>query len=190
MADSKAASADAPRPESLTLRKAGPADAGAISRFNQAMALETEGKALIPARVDAGVLHLLQQPSLGFYVVAADADSRIVACLLVTHEWSDWRNGLFWWIQSVFVEAGWRRQGVYRSLYRFVRELAQADPGVCGFRLYVEKDNTVAQETYCALGMVQTDYLIYEEMKPGVVYLKESEDMDPGSPDQSRSRWA
>ena len=179
MADSKAASANAP-PQGLSIRKAGPADAGAISRFNQAMALETEGKALIPARVDAGVLGLLQQPSLGFYVVAADADGRIVACLLVTHEWSDWRNGLFWWIQSVFVEAGWRRQGVYRGLYQFVRELAGADPQVCGFRLYVEKDNTVAQATYAALGMAPTDYLIYEEMKPGVVYLKQSEDMGPG----------
>lgn len=176
MADSKAASVNA-APEGLSIRKAGPADAAAISRFNQAMALETEGKALIPAVVDAGVLRLLQQPSLGFYVVAADADSRIVACLLVTHEWSDWRNGLFWWIQSVFVEAGWRRQGVYRGLYQFVRELAAADPQVCGFRLYVEKDNTVAQATYAALGMAPTDYLIYEEMKPGVAYLAQPQDV-------------
>ena len=154
----------------MIIRKAGVADAGKISRFNQAMALETEGKSLIPELVDAGVLRLLQQPALGFYVVAATAD-RIVACLLVTHEWSDWRNGLFWWIQSVFVEAPWRRQGVYRRLYQHVRDLAAADPGVCGFRLYVEKDNRAAQQTYAALGMTPTDYLIYEEMRPGVRYL-------------------
>ena len=162
----------ASRSEGLAIRKAGVADSGAISRFNQAMALETEGKTLAPALVDAGVLRLLQEPALGFYVVAAQAD-RIVACLLVTHEWSDWRNGLLWWIQSVFVEAGWRRRGVYSALYRFVRQLADADGGVCGFRLYVEKENTVAQQTYAALGMVQTDYLIYEQMKSGVRFFSE-----------------
>jgi GNAT superfamily N-acetyltransferase len=156
-----------------TIRTAGPADAAAISTFNQAMARETEGKSLIPEVADAGVLRLLQQPALGFYVVAAAPD-RIVACLLVTHEWSDWRNGLFWWIQSVFVEAPWRRQGVYRRLYQHVRDLAAADPGVCGFRLYVEKDNRAAQQTYAALGMTPTDYLIYEEMRPGVRYLSDA----------------
>ncbi|MFC5497908.1 GNAT family N-acetyltransferase [Caenimonas terrae] len=158
-------------PAALALRKATAADAAAISRFNQAMALETEGKTLIPELVDAGVRRLIATPALGFYVVAVAGD-RIVACLLVTQEWSDWRNGLFWWIQSVFVEQGWRRQGVYSSLYRHVQELAGADPGVCGFRLYVEKDNAVAQQAYAALGMAATDYLIYEELRPGVRYFK------------------
>jgi GNAT superfamily N-acetyltransferase len=153
----------------LSIRKATAADAGAISRFNQAMALETEGKKLIPERVDAGVRRLIAEPSLGFYVVAVDGQD-IVACLLVTHEWSDWRNGLFWWIQSVFVQQGWRRQGVYSSLYAHVQELAAADPQVCGFRLYVEKDNVAAQQAYAALGMGATDYLIYEELRPGVHY--------------------
>ena len=155
----------------LTIRKATAADAGAISRFNLAMALETEGKTLIPELVDAGVRRLIGEPSLGFYVVGTDGDS-IVACLLVTQEWSDWRNGLFWWIQSVFVEQGRRRQGVYSSLYEHVKELAAADPGVCGFRLYVEKDNVVAQQAYAALGMGATDYLLYEELRPGVRYFK------------------
>ena len=94
---------------------------------------------------------------------------------MVTNEWSDWRNGLFWWIQSVYVEPAWRRRGVYRRLYHFIRPLAQADPGICGFRLYVEKDNVVAQKTYASLGMVQTDYLVYEELKPGVRYFNEPE---------------
>lgn len=151
----------------LAIRKAAPADADAISYFNQAMALETEGKTLIPELVDAGVRRLIGEPSLGFYVVATDGDA-IVACLLVTHEWSDWRNGLFWWIQSVFVRQGWRRQGVYSSLYEHVQGLAAADPQVCGFRLYVEKDNVIAQQAYAALGMAATDYLIYEELRPGV----------------------
>ncbi|MDQ6881538.1 MAG: GNAT family N-acetyltransferase [Pseudomonadota bacterium] len=160
-----------PAPNRVSIRLGRVWDAGAISRCNQAMALETERKALIAEVVDAGVLRLLDEPSLGFYVVAEDGD-RIVGCLLVTKEWSDWRNGLFWWIQSVFVEAGWRRRGVYRALYDFVQNSADADGGVCGFRLYVEKDNAIAQDTYAALGMLPTDYLVYEQLKPGVRYLK------------------
>ena len=154
----------------FSIRPAQPRDAAAIAGFNCAMALETEHKALFPERVRAGVERLLAQPALGFYLVA-EAHGEVMACLLVTNEWSDWRNGLFWWIQSVYVVAPWRRRGVYRRLYGFVRELAQDDPGVCGFRLYVEKDNTPAQATYASLGMAATDYLIYEELKPGLRYF-------------------
>jgi ribosomal protein S18 acetylase RimI-like enzyme len=154
----------------VSIRKAEPRDAAAIADFNRAMALETEGRALIPDIVAAGVLRLLSDSSLGFYVVA-EREGKLVGCLMVTNEWSDWRNGLFWWIQSVYIDPGARRQGVYRRMYDFVRQLALADPGICGFRLYVEKHNAVAQQTYRSLGMAQTDYLIYEEMKPGVRYF-------------------
>ena len=153
----------------LVLRKGEARDADTIAAFNAAMALETEHKVLMPGVIGAGVRRLIESPSMGFYVVVEDG-GRVVACLMITNEWSDWRNGLFWWIQSVYVEKQWRRQGVYRRLYEYVRTLAQADPGVCGFRLYVEKDNTVAQATYASLGMSPTDYLIFEELKPGVVY--------------------
>ena len=156
--------------DELLLRKAQMRDASAIAAFNRAMALETEGKLLIPEVVGAGVQRLLKDPSLGFYVVA-EHGGQVVGCLMVTNEWSDWRNGLFWWIQSVYVQAPWRRKGVYRQLYDFIRTLAQADPGICGFRLYVEKENAVAQSTYDALGMSRTDYLIYEETRPGVRYF-------------------
>lgn len=158
--------------DELSIRKAELRDQTAIAGFNRSMALETEGRSLIPERVAAGVLRLLSDPSLGFYVVA-ERRNKVVGCLMVTNEWSDWRSGLFWWIQSVYVEAGSRRQGVYRRLYDFVRQQAQADPGVCGFRLYVEKENAVAQKTYASLGMAQTDYLVYEELKPGVRYFNE-----------------
>lgn len=156
--------------DQTSIRKAELRDAAAITEFNRRMAVETEGKALIPEIAAAGVLRLLNDPSLGFYVVAQRRD-KIVGCLMVTNEWSDWRNGLFWWIQSVYVEPGSRRQGVYRSLYAFIRQMAQAEPGICGFRLYVEKENAVAQKTYASLGMVQTNYLVYEELKPGVRYF-------------------
>ena len=155
----------------VTYRKAEPRDADTIAHFNAAMALETEHKALLPEVIGAGVRRLITTPSMGFYVVA-ESGGKVVACLMITNEWSDWRNGLFWWIQSVYVEEAFRRQGVYRRMYEFVQDLAKAESGVCGFRLYVEKDNEVAQQTYASLGMGQTDYLIYEELKPGVVYFK------------------
>ena len=157
----------------LVIRKAQARDADAIAAFNSTMALETEGRALQPQRIAAGVRRLLDDPSLGFYVVAEHAGSA-VGCLMVTNEWSDWRNGLFWWIQSVYVVAPWRRRGVYRRLYQFVRELAAAQPGICGFRLYVEKENRIAQRTYAALGMAPTEYLLYEELKPGVRYFADA----------------
>ncbi len=156
----------------LTIRKAELRDAATIAAFNSAMALETEDKVLLPERVDAGVLRLMNDPSLGFYLVAQQQD-RVVGCLMVTNEWSDWRNGLFWWIQSVYVQPDARRQGVYRRLYDFIRGMAKADPGICGFRLYVEKENTAAQRTYGSLGMERTDYLVYEELKGGVPYFGE-----------------
>jgi ribosomal protein S18 acetylase RimI-like enzyme len=154
----------------FSIRKAQLRDAQSIAAFNTAMALETEGKVLMPERVAAGVLRLLNDPSLGFYLVAQRGD-QVVGCLMVTNEWSDWRNGLFWWIQSVYIEPASRRQGVYRLLYDGIRAMAQADPGICGFRLYVEKENIAAQKTYRSLGMEVTDYLVYEELKQGVEYF-------------------
>jgi len=157
--------------DTLSIRQAQARDADAIAAFNRAMAQETEGKALIPELVAAGVRRLLADPSLGFYLVA-EHEGRVVACLMVTNEWSDWRNGRFWWIQSVYVQAEWRRRGVYRRMYDRIRDMAQADPAICGFRLYVEKENAVAQRTYAELGMQVTDYLMYEELKPGVRYFE------------------
>jgi GNAT superfamily N-acetyltransferase len=155
----------------LHLRRAEMRDADTIARFNAQMASETEGKELIEEVIGAGVRRLLETPTLGFYLVA-DHEGRVVACLMITNEWSDWRNGLFWWIQSVYVEKDFRRQGVYRRMYEHVREMAKADGGVCGFRLYVEKENEVAHATYASLGMKETDYLLYEELKPGIRFLK------------------
>jgi ribosomal protein S18 acetylase RimI-like enzyme len=155
----------------LTFRRGGERDAGTIAAFNGAMALETEGKELIPEVIDAGVRRLIGMPSLGFYIVAEN-EGEVIGCLMVTNEWSDWRNGMFWWIQSVYVKKEFRRQGVYRRMYEHVRSLAQSDSSVCGFRLYVEKENEAAHATYSSLGMKETDYLIYEELKPGIRFLK------------------
>lgn len=159
---------------SLQIRAAQAGDADTLAEFNAAMALETEGKRLLPQVVRAGVRRLLAEPALGFYLVA-EAEGSIVAGLLVTTEWSDWRNGRFWWLQSVYVRPAWRRRGVFRALYAYVSTSAALQPDVCGLRLYVEHENVQAQATYRHLGMTQTGYLLFEQMKPGVVYLERDE---------------
>jgi ribosomal protein S18 acetylase RimI-like enzyme len=155
----------------MQIRLATPADAEVLVEFNCAMAAETEGKNLLPEVIGAGVRGLLARPASGFYVIAENP-GRVAGSLLITKEWSDWRNGDFWWIQSVYVRPEFRRQGVYRRLYRHVQELAASDPRVCGFRLYVERENERAQETYRKLGMKETRYLVYEELKPGVRFYR------------------
>lgn len=144
------------------IRPAQPSDAEFIARANERMALETEHKVLPPATIRAGVARVLADPQLGRYFVA-ELDGQPVGCLMITYEWSDWRNGMFWWVQSVFVEPTYRGRGVYRALYQHVKEVAAAEGGCCGFRLYVEKDNLRAQQTYQRLGMSATDYLMFEE---------------------------
>jgi ribosomal protein S18 acetylase RimI-like enzyme len=136
-------------------------DAAVLAEFNRAMALETEGKDLPLEGVQAGVETLLKNPNLGFYVVAT-REGKIAGSLMVTTEWSDWRNGSFWWIQSVYVRPELRRSGIFRDLYAFVRTCAANEPDVCGFRLYVERENTGARKTYETLGMQEMPYRMYE----------------------------
>jgi len=148
------------------IRDAAPADAHALAEFNCAMALETEAVRLTPAVVRRGVEAVFAQPARGFYVVA-EVDGEIAAALLVTREWSDWRNAEWWWIQSVYVRAPHRRRGAYRALYEHVTARAAAAGNVCGFRLYVERDNRIAQQTYAALGMRETRYKFFEQLSGG-----------------------
>jgi len=155
----------------MNIRRAKLEDAMALAEFNIKMALETEAIELIPEVIGAGVKTMINNPQMGFYLVAED-DSGIQAALMVTTEWSDWRNGLFWWIQSVYVNQSSRRQGLYRKLYQKVKELAEAESHVCGFRLYVEHHNTVAQETYQSLNMKKTIYRVFEELKTETRYRK------------------
>jgi ribosomal protein S18 acetylase RimI-like enzyme len=150
-------------PDDLTIRRATADDADTIAHFNRQMAEETEGKSLDRETVQNGVQALFDDPSRGFYLVAV-RDETIVGSLMITTEWSDWRNGTFWWIQSVYVQPEARRSGVYRALDRAVRRQARDADDVCGLRLYVERDNEAARETYEALGMTKTSYRMYEEM--------------------------
>src|SRR5262249_47788791 len=147
----------------LTIRRANPADATVIAEFNRHMARETEHKELDPGTVAAGVAAALADPAKGFYLLA-EADLAVVGQLMVTAEWSDWRNGWFWWVQSVYVREDARRHGMFRALFGEVVRLAEVAGDVVGVRLYVEQDNTRAQRTYQDLGMAQTAYRLYELM--------------------------
>jgi ribosomal protein S18 acetylase RimI-like enzyme len=148
----------------MIIRQATITDTAAIVDFNIKMAKETEDMDLIPDVINAGVRNMIENPPMGFYLVAEE-DDVIQASLMVTTEWSDWRNGLFWWIQSVYVQPQYRRMGLYSKLYEKVKNLAQDEKNVCGFRLYVEHENVTAQKTYRSLGMEKTDYQMFEEMK-------------------------
>jgi ribosomal protein S18 acetylase RimI-like enzyme len=145
----------------LVLRRAVPADAPVIVEYNRRLAEETEGKALDPLVLAAGVAAGLADARKALYFVAEDG-GEVVGQLMLTTEWSDWRNGWVWWIQSVYVEPEARRRGVFRALYEHIHATARREPDVVGLRLYVEQDNGAAQQTYARLGMDRTGYLVFE----------------------------
>ena len=148
--------------DDLRIRRAISSDAPVIATFNAAMARETEHLELDPVRLLAGVEAVLSDPAKGFYTVAESNAGNVVGQLMITFEWSDWRNGNFWWIQSVYVDAPARGTGVYKRLYEHIRHAAAEAGNVCGLRLYVERDNTRAQEVYRRQGMQATAYQMFE----------------------------
>ena len=125
------------------------------------MASETEDKGLNPTTLQQGVAEVLRNPVKGFYLLAVLSET-VVGQLMITYEWSDWRNGYFWWIQSVYVNQDHRKRGVYKALNEEVLNLARLNGGICGIRLYVDKDNTDAQQVYRNLGMSESNYDMYE----------------------------
>jgi GNAT superfamily N-acetyltransferase len=147
---------------SLRIRQAESADAAVVVEFNCLLAEETEGKTLNRAEIEPGVAAVLADPVKGLYFLAED-QGRIVGQIGLTYEFSDWRNGWFWWIQSVYVRPAARRRGVFRALYGHLEEMARRDSSVAGLRLYVDKSNRPAQETYLNLGMTPTEYFILEK---------------------------
>jgi GNAT superfamily N-acetyltransferase len=153
------------------IREATPDDAPVIVEFNRRLAWETEHKRLDPGLIGPGVAEALRRPEWARYFVAERAGAAgagvndaggIIGQMMITYEWSDWRNGLFWWIQSVYVRDDARRGGVFRALYEHVAGLARRTPGTCGLRLYVEHENGAALATYAKLGMKPSGHLVYE----------------------------
>ncbi len=147
----------------ITIRKATPGDAGEIIDFQQKMAWETEQMTLVPEIINKGVNAVFAEPARGQYWVAEE-EGKVIASLLITYEWSDWRNSNVWWFQSVYVLPDFRRTGIFRSMYLYIKNEADIQ-GIAGLRLYVETNNSRAQKTYEALGMKSGHYTMYELLK-------------------------
>ncbi len=150
----------------MKIRAATAFDLTFIVAANSALAAETEGQSLDPALIGPGVQSALDDPSLGHYYLA-EVDGQVVGQLMTTSEWSDWRNGLLLWIQSVHVLPEHRDEGVFRALFNHVAELARTDSRISGIRLYVDRSNTRAQETYSRMGMHRTNYGVMETIHRG-----------------------
>lgn len=149
--------------DAIRVRDAGPGDLETIVRFNMDLASESENITLDHDMVTQGVKDGLRDPNKCRYFMA-EMDGKVVGQTMITLEWSDWRNGYFWWIQSVYVETDYRRRGIYRTLHQHIRKLAQNEKNVCGLRLYVYNKNERAIQTYKQLGMTVTDYQLCEEV--------------------------
>ena len=152
--------------QELTVRRAGTDDVDALVAFSSAMAWETEHRRLDATRLREGTQALLSTPSLGFFMVMEVREPErclVVGQLMITYEWSDWRNGNIWWIQSVYVKQEFRGHGVFKALFEHVEQLARSSPEVCALRLYMDKHNEAARRAYAKLGMVEGAYVVFEK---------------------------
>jgi GNAT superfamily N-acetyltransferase len=145
----------------INIRQANPADGQVIAEFNLLLAIESEGLALAPATVSTGVAALLADAAKGIYYVA-EVNGVVAGQLMITYEWSDWRNGNIWWIQSVYVRQEFRRMGVFRELFKYLHALARLQKEVCSLRLYMHSENHTARRSYEKLGMHKTQYEVFE----------------------------
>jgi len=148
-------------PFSPTLRRGNPRDLETIVNYNLAMAAETEDITLDPNTVRRGAKAVLRDPRRGFYLVV-EVDGQVAGQLMITPEWSDWRDKWFWWIQSVYVAPDFRRRGIFARLFKETSRLARRRGDVAGIRLYVDEHNAGARKTYQALGMEESNYLMFE----------------------------
>tara|TARA_B100001123_G_C15144941_1_gene961153 strand:+ start:315 stop:770 length:456 start_codon:yes stop_codon:yes gene_type:complete len=145
----------------LLIREAVKSDIAILAKNNQALANETENINLNLNTILSGVSNALDREDCHYFV--AEINKMVVGQTLITYEWSDWRNGLIWWIQSVFVSSNFRKQGVFRALFNHIKNLARNNPQVKALRLYVIQDNLSGKKTYEALGMKDSGYILYEK---------------------------
>lgn len=145
----------------MNIRKALNKDIDVIARYNYNLAYETENKILDMNILTRGVEAIIKDENKGIYHVC-EINGEVVGQIMYTFKWSDWRNGTFLWIQSAYVNKEFRGMGVFKALYKFIRDIADNDNNICGIRLYVEKENTIAKKTYKNIGMKECNYYIYE----------------------------
>jgi GNAT superfamily N-acetyltransferase len=151
---------------SYRIRRASVSDAAIVAEFNNRLALESENKQLDMKKLLPGVEALLADTHKGVYHLALDEQDHPIGQVMYTYEWSDWRNGWFWWIQSVYVVADHRGKGVFKQVFQHLEEQARAAGNVIGFRLYVEENNTRAHEVYSRSGFQQAGYFVLEKLLP------------------------
>ena len=145
----------------IKIREAEKFDIPVIIDFNQALAKETEDIQLDSETLASGISNALNREECHYFL--AELNGKAAGQIMITYEWSDWRNGIMWWIQSVFVSPEYRGKGVFRALFCHVEKLAKKNPDVKTLRLYVMKNNLPGKNTYEALGMMDTDYVVYEK---------------------------
>jgi len=149
----------------LQIRRARASDRIIVAEFNRRLALESESKRLDAAVLEAGVASALADPDrLCYWLAELGEPAEVLGQAAISREWSDWRNGWIWWLQSVFVVESHRGRGVFRALFRLIRDEARDQPDVIGLRLYVEDSNEPAHRTYRALGMQPGGYSLYQEL--------------------------
>lgn len=147
----------------VSIRPSKPEDIKLLADFQLRLAAETESIELNREVASAGIKALFDDPGKGTYYVAVIA-SKIIGCYLITYEWSDWRNGMVWWLQSVYVLESHRQQGVFKHMYDHIIKTISQDPTIIGLRLYVDKSNSRAQKVYQSLGMNGDHYTVFEWM--------------------------
>jgi hypothetical protein len=148
----------------IKIREASLSDIKTLADFQLKLALESEGITLNKNVVIDGLTALLNDRSKGVYYLALDEETP-VGCHLITYEWSDWRNGMVWWLQSVYVVETYRNKKVFNTMFSNIQRMIDADPTILGLRLYVDKTNTIAQKVYSRLGMNGDHYTVFELMK-------------------------
>ena len=148
-------------PIDIRIREAGKSDISVLSEFNQALAKETEDMQLNPETLASGISNALDRDECHYFI--AELNGEVVGQTMITYEWSDWRNGIMWWIQSVYVRPDCRNKGVFRALFYYVEQLAKKHPDVKALRLYVMQNNLSGKNTYAALGMNDSGYVVYEK---------------------------
>ncbi|HOX83025.1 MAG TPA: GNAT family N-acetyltransferase [Chryseolinea sp.] len=148
----------------ISIREAKEKDIPILIDFQQRLADESEGVKLDETILNAGLQAMFDDPAKGIYYVVED-DKEIIACHLITYEWSDWRNGLVWWLQSVYVKQSHRKKGIFKMMYDNILSIIKADPKLIGLRLYVDKTNERAIKVYESMGMDGSHYTVFEWMK-------------------------
>lgn len=148
----------------VRIRLAQEEDKKTIAHFQEAMAQETENLILDKKLLISGVTAVFRDPAKGKYLVAEE-ETKIVGCLLLTPEWSDWRNKWVLWLQSVYVLPEFRRKKIFSLMYEFAKQIAERDPEIAGIRLYVDVSNERAANVYKAMGMNGDHYRVFEWMK-------------------------